>query len=76
MSMIFKAKPVESIQPANNLPNDKGKKESWTNGEKFGMIFRREMEVINGAKDTGHTSRGTVIHSDSDGTVLRREDSE
>lgn len=42
--MIRKVEKVNQTQQTRNLP-EKEKKESWTNGEKFKMMFAREMRL-------------------------------
>ena len=42
--MIRKVEKINQTKQTKNLP-EKEKKESWTNGEKFKMMFAREMRL-------------------------------
>ena len=63
-----------NVIDTGKLPS-KPKKESWTDGERFRMIFTKEMkEVQKVEKDNRRNYKRTAICSNRDGAVYRYED--
>ena len=57
-----------------NLQTQKEKKTSWSDGEKFKMIFVKEMNNVK-RENIGCDYKRSVVCSNSDGSVYRYEDS-